>query len=88
MGCRPRRAARPRPIGVRGFLDALGTPDGPSALLVLGSNIVVSAPRATHVTSRLEALDLLVVCDVVMSETAALADVVLPVTQWAEEMVR
>ena len=40
-------------------------------LLVLGSNIVVSAPRATHVTSRLEALDLLVVCDVVMSETAA-----------------
>ena len=67
------------------LLDALGTPDGPSALLVLGSNIVVSAPRATHVTSRLEALDLLVVCDVVMSETAALADVVLPVTQWAEE---
>ena len=67
------------------LLDALGAPDGPSALLVLGSNIVVSAPRATHVTSRLEALDLLVVCDVVMSETAALADVVLPVTQWAEE---
>ncbi|CAM5518057.1 hypothetical protein SFUMM280S_02594 [Streptomyces fumanus] len=24
-------------------------------------------------------------CDVVLSETAALADVVLPVTQWAEE---
>ena len=67
------------------LLDALGTDDGPSALLVMGSNIVVSAPRATHVTERLEALDLLVVCDVVMSETAALADVVLPVTQWAEE---
>jgi assimilatory nitrate reductase catalytic subunit len=67
------------------LLDALGTPGGPSALLVLGSNIVVSAPRASHVTARLEALDLLVVCDVVMSETAALADVVLPVTQWAEE---
>ncbi|MFY0064838.1 molybdopterin-dependent oxidoreductase, partial [Acinetobacter baumannii] len=28
---------------------------------------------------------LLVVCDIVMSETAAIADVVLPVTQWAEE---
>jgi assimilatory nitrate reductase catalytic subunit len=67
------------------LLDALGTPGGPSALLVVGSNIVVSAPRASHVTARLEALDLLVVCDVVMSETAALADVVLPVTQWAEE---
>ena len=67
------------------LLDALGTDDGPSAMLVFGSNIVVSAPNATHITSRLEALDLLVVCDVVMSETAALADVVLPVTQWAEE---
>jgi assimilatory nitrate reductase catalytic subunit len=31
------------------------------------------------------ALDLLVVCDFVPSETALLADVVLPVTQWAEE---
>ena len=50
-----------------------------------GSNIVVSAPRATHVTERLAALDLLVVADMVMSETAAMADVVLPVTQWAEE---
>jgi assimilatory nitrate reductase catalytic subunit len=30
-------------------------------------------------------LDLLVVADFVLSETAAMADVVLPVTQWAEE---
>jgi assimilatory nitrate reductase catalytic subunit len=67
------------------LLDALGAPDGPSAMLVLGSNIVVSAPHATQVTQRLESLDLLVVCDIVMSETAAIADVVLPVTQWAEE---
>ena len=67
------------------LLDALGTPDGPSAMLVFGSNIVLSAPNATHITSRLEGLDLLVVCDMVMSETAAIADVVLPVTQWAEE---
>lgn len=67
------------------LLDALGTDDGPRALLVFGSNIVVSAPHATHVASRLASLDLLVVADIVMSETAALADVVLPVTQWAEE---
>jgi assimilatory nitrate reductase catalytic subunit len=67
------------------LLDALGTPGGARALLVHGSNIAVSAPRATHVAERLAALDLLVVCDLVMSETAALADVVLPVTQWAEE---
>jgi assimilatory nitrate reductase catalytic subunit len=67
------------------LLDALGTPAGPRALLVFGSNIVVSAPNAHHVTDRLATLDLLVVADLVMSETAALADVVLPVTQWAEE---
>jgi assimilatory nitrate reductase catalytic subunit len=54
-------------------------------LLVHGSNPVVSAPDARLVTERLSALDLLVVCDFVMSETAALADVVLPVLQWAEE---
>jgi assimilatory nitrate reductase catalytic subunit len=67
------------------LLDALGTTDGPRALLVFGSNIVVSAPNANHVAGRLADLDLLVVADLVMSETAALADVVLPVTQWAEE---
>lgn len=54
-------------------------------LFVHGSNPVVSAPNATALQAGLEALDLLVVCDVVPSETAALADVVLPVTQWAEE---
>lgn len=67
------------------LLDSLGTDGGPRALLVHGSNIVVSAPNAGHVTQRLGALDLLVVADIVMSETAAMADVVLPVTQWAEE---
>lgn len=67
------------------LLEALGTDDGPKALLVFGSNIVVSAPNAVRVGERLDALDLLVVADMVLSETAARADVVLPVTQWAEE---
>jgi assimilatory nitrate reductase catalytic subunit len=67
------------------LLKRLGTPDGPSVLLVHGSNVLVSAPDADRVRERLAALDLLVVCDFVPSETALLADVVLPVTQWAEE---
>ncbi|MER5393907.1 molybdopterin oxidoreductase family protein [Saccharopolyspora sp. NPDC002686] len=67
------------------LLDALGTANGPRALLVFGSNPVVSAPNAAHVAQRLSALDLLVVADFVPSETAQSADVVLPVTQWAEE---
>ncbi|CAM5254568.1 Assimilatory nitrate reductase catalytic subunit OS=Streptomyces microflavus OX=1919 GN=Smic_22340 PE=4 SV=1 [Streptomyces microflavus] len=65
------------------LLDALG--QDVRALLVMGSNPVVSAPHASHVEQRLASLDFLVVADVVLSETAALADVVLPVTQWAEE---
>lgn len=65
------------------LLDALGTEV--RALLVMGSNPVVSAPHAGHVEERLRSLDFLAVADVVLSETAALADVVLPVTQWAEE---
>jgi assimilatory nitrate reductase catalytic subunit len=67
------------------LLAALGTDGGPRVLLVHGSNLVVSAPRALAVAERLKSLDLLVVADVVPSETALLADVVLPVTQWAEE---
>ncbi|WP_415950208.1 molybdopterin oxidoreductase family protein [Streptomyces sp. KLOTTS4A1] len=65
------------------LLDALG--GDIKSLLLMGSNPVVSAPRAAHVEERLRALDFLAVADVVLSETAALADVVLPVTQWAEE---
>ncbi|MFI5528499.1 molybdopterin oxidoreductase family protein [Kitasatospora sp. NPDC051853] len=65
------------------LLDSLG--GEVRALLVAGSNPVVSAPRSAHVTERLRSLDFLAVSDVVLSETAALADVVLPVTQWAEE---
>ncbi|MEV0205319.1 molybdopterin oxidoreductase family protein [Streptomyces sp. NPDC050788] len=65
------------------LLDALGTDI--RSLLLMGSNPVVSAPRAAHIEERIRSLDLLVVCDIVLSETAALADIVLPVTQWAEE---
>ncbi|WP_328496518.1 molybdopterin oxidoreductase family protein [Streptomyces sp. NBC_00414] len=65
------------------LLDAMGTDI--RSLLVMASNPVVSAPRAAHVEERLRSLDFLAVADVVLSETAELADVVLPVTQWAEE---
>ena len=67
------------------LLDGLGTEGGARVLFVFGSNPVVSAPRAAHVEERLRALDLLVVSDFFLSETAKLAHVVLPCTQWAEE---
>ncbi|GLZ81476.1 molybdopterin oxidoreductase [Actinorhabdospora filicis] len=67
------------------LLDALGEPGGPRALIVFGSNPAVSAPDSARIHRRLSALDLLVVADLVPSETARLAHVVLPVPQWAEE---
>lgn len=67
------------------MLDQLGQEDGVRGLLVIGSNIAVSAPHASHIRQRLKALDLLVVADFFLSETAQLADVVLPTAQWAEE---
>jgi assimilatory nitrate reductase catalytic subunit len=67
------------------LLDALGRDGGPRALLVFGSNPIVSAPDSLRIAGRLSSLDLLVVADFMPSETAEQADVVLPVTQWAEE---
>jgi assimilatory nitrate reductase catalytic subunit len=67
------------------MLASLGSPDGVRALFVMGSNVVVSAPNATHIQQRLGALDFLTVSDFFLSETARQADVVLPAAQWAEE---
>lgn len=76
----------PRPgLSAYEMLDRLGTDGGVRALWVMASNIVVSAPRSAHVTERIRALDFLAVSDFFLSETAALADVVLPSAQWAEE---
>ncbi len=67
------------------LLAALGRPGGPKAMLVFGSNVLVSAPDTASVAERLAALDLLVVADFLPGETVMAADVVLPVAQWAEE---
>ncbi len=67
------------------LLASLGKPGGTRCLFVHGANIAVSAPNAFTVIDGLRSLDFLVVSDFFLSETAALADVVLPVLQWAEE---
>ena len=54
-------------------------------MYVVGENPVMSDPDANHVTHCLEHLDFLVVQDLFMSETAVLADVVLPATVSAEK---
>jgi assimilatory nitrate reductase catalytic subunit len=67
------------------LLNSIGADGGIRAMFVMGSNLMVSAPDASAVEARLEALEFLVVSDFFLSETARVADVVLPSAQWAEE---
>jgi formate dehydrogenase alpha subunit len=55
------------------------------ALYVMGENPVISFPRSKAVEQVMGGLELLVVQDIVFSETAMLADVVLPASSWAEK---
>lgn len=55
------------------------------AMLVIGENPLLSDANANHVRKALESLDFLVVQDLFMTETASLADVVLPAASFAEK---
>jgi formate dehydrogenase alpha subunit len=55
------------------------------ALYIMGENPVVSDPHMEHTVKCLESLDFLVVQDIFLTETAALADVVLPASCFAEK---
>ena len=63
-------------------LDRCG--DGIHAMIIDGENTVVSDPDRAHCQHALESLDHLVVIDIFLTETAELADVVLPATAFAE----
>ncbi len=55
------------------------------AMYVMGEDPVLTDPDANHVRKALENLDFLVVQEIFMSETAKLADVVLPAACYAEK---
>jgi len=55
------------------------------AMYIMGENPAVSDPDISHVIEALKSLDFLVVQDIFLSETAALADVVLPATSSLEK---
>src|SRR5450631_250347 len=67
------------------LLDSLGPQGGIRGLLVFGSNVSVASPNASNIKSKLAQLELLVVCDAFLNETAEGAHVVLPIAQWGEE---
>ena len=55
------------------------------ALYIIGENPVVSDPDSDHLVKAFKQLDFLVVQDIFLTETAQLADVVLPATTFAEK---
>ena len=55
------------------------------ALYIMGENPVISDPDISHVKKALNRLDFLVVQDIFLTETAELADVVLPGASFAEK---
>ncbi|MDC3145445.1 formate dehydrogenase subunit alpha [Candidatus Pelagibacter sp.] len=54
-------------------------------LWIIGEDIVQTDPNSAHVIKAMQSLDLLVVQEIFMSETAKLADVVLPGTTFLEK---
>jgi len=55
------------------------------AIYLMGENPVLSDPDARHIEESLQKLDFLVVQDIFLTETAKLADVVLPAASFAEK---
>ena len=56
------------------------------ALYIMGDNPVFNLPDRTFIKEALGSLDFLVVQDIFLTETAELADVVLPALGWSEKM--
>jgi predicted molibdopterin-dependent oxidoreductase YjgC len=63
-------------------LDQCGTEI--RAMMIDGENTVLTDPNRDHCEHALRSLDHLVVTDIFMTDTAALADVVFPATGWGE----
>ncbi len=55
------------------------------ALYIMGENPMMSDPNLNHTKQAFDKLDFIVVQDIFMTETAAIADVVLPATSFAEK---
>jgi len=69
----------------KGILEMLYEPDSVKALYIVGEDPVVNFPNSSKIVGRLKELNLLIVQDIALTETAKLAHVVLPASRWAEK---
>lgn len=81
VGLRPDEGA---PEG-KSLFEMLYEPDSIGALLVMGEDPVSSFPYNAEIINKLRKLDLLVVQDIALTETAKMAHVVLPAAGWSEK---
>ena len=63
---------------------ATGKPYPVKAALIFGSNALVSYSNANRVREAMEKLEFIAVCDLFMTPTARMADIVLPASSWLE----
>ncbi len=78
--------ALPREVGLTVVEIMHAAADGElKGLYIMGENPVLSDPNTNHVRQALKSLDFLCVQDLFLSETAQLADVVLPAASFAEK---
>lgn len=71
-------------LTVTEMFDSIDTGDV-KFMYIMGENPLISDPDIKHVKQSLESVDFLVVQDIFMTETAQLADVVLPAVTYAEK---
>ncbi|MGD0821365.1 MAG: formate dehydrogenase subunit alpha [Desulfomonilia bacterium] len=71
-------------LTITGMMEAAHKGDL-KALYIMGENPLMSDPDTAHIEHSLSNLDFLVVQDIFLTETAALADVILPAASFAEK---
>ncbi len=83
MGIRPDAGPLEKPG--KGALEMLYEPGSIRALYIMGEDPIVTFPNSSKIIESLKSLDLLIVQDIALTETAKLAHVVLPASSWAEK---
>ncbi|MEJ2695233.1 MAG: NADH-quinone oxidoreductase subunit NuoG [Candidatus Sulfobium sp.] len=74
-----------RPEGGKDLFDMLYQPGSLHALYIMGEDPVSAFPYNSKIIHTLKALELLIVQDIAMTETAKYAHVLLPASSWAEK---
>ncbi|MBI5188428.1 MAG: molybdopterin-dependent oxidoreductase [Nitrospirae bacterium] len=84
MGIRP-DGSTGSPGNGKTISEMLYEPDTIKALYIMGEDPVVTFPNSIKINETLKTLDLLIVQDIALTETAKLAHIVLPASSWAEK---